>query len=357
MPMLFFYIIVVMNKSLKAALGIITLIVLCVIAIWGLGDTLTPLLAAFVISYLVFPLIKKLESKGIRRSYAVSTIFAALLIMTGIVLALILPGLLSDTQAFLKELPTSTTKAIQKVEAISSKFGYQVNLNKESVSIYIKDHLSEFSGGLLKGITQGLKASFSGLAKWIIAILNLFLIPLFFFYVINDYEKISEEIKSFIPKSLLPKFSQYFNLSNEILSGYIRGQLMVALALGILYALGLTIIGLRFGIIIGLFSGIISIIPYAGFSLGLLTAITIALANYTGVGLLVGISAVYIIVQALEGLIITPKLVGDKVGLSSLATMLALIIGGNLFGLVGMLVAIPVAAISKTVIKDLKAAY
>ena len=346
-----------MDKSLKAVLVIISLIVLCVIAIWGLGDTLVPLLISFVIAYLLFPLIKKLESKGIKRSYTVPAVFASLLVITGIILALVLPGLISDTQVFLKELPTNSTKAIQKIETISSNFGYEVDLSKDSISTYIKRHLSEFSGGLLKGVTKGLNSSFSGLVKWLIAILNLFLVPLFFFYVINDYEKISEEIKSFIPKPLLPKLSHYVNLSNEILSGYIRGQLMVALALGVLYALGLSIVDLRFGILIGLFSGFISIIPYAGFSLGLLTAVTIALANDTGVGSLVGIIAVFIIVQALEGVVITPKFVGEKVGLSSLATMLALIIGGNFFGLVGMLVAIPLAAMCKTLLKDLKAEY
>ncbi|MBT3237124.1 MAG: AI-2E family transporter [Bdellovibrionales bacterium] len=343
-----------MDKSVNTILIVICLLVVSAIGLWGLGSALVPLLASFAISYLLFPLVKRLESKGIKRSYALPALFSTLLIIAGLILALVLPSLISDTQAFLKELPASSSKAMQKIETITSNFGYEVDLSKDSVSSYIKSHISEISGGLLKGVTEGLKSSFSGLAKWLIAILNLFLFPLFFFYVISDYEKISEEFKSFIPKSIQPKLSHYFDLSNQVMSGYIRGQLMVALALGALYALGLSMVGLRFGILIGLFSGLISIIPYAGFSVGFLTAIIIALANYSGLGLLVGISAVFIIVQALEGVLITPKLVGNKVGLSSLATMLALIIGGNLLGLIGMLIAIPVAAICKTLINDLK---
>jgi predicted PurR-regulated permease PerM len=345
------------DKPIKSILVVASLLVLTAIAIKGLGDALTPLLISFAISYLIFPLITKLELKGIKRSYAVPSVFIALLMTTGLLLALVLPSLISDTQVFLKELPSSSSKAIKKIETVTSNFGYKIDLSKDSVSSYIKGHISEFSGGLLKGVTEGLKSSFSGLAKWLIAILNLFLIPLFFFYVINDYEKISKEIKSFIPKSIQPKLAHYYDLSNEVMNGYIRGQFMVALALAVLYSLGLYLVGLRFGILIGLFSGLISIIPYAGFSLGFLTAIIIALANYTGLGSIVGIATVFIIVQTLEGVIITPKLVGDKVGLSSLATMLALIIGGNLFGLVGMLAAIPIAAICKTLVKDLKAEY
>jgi len=174
---------------------------------------------------------------------------------------------------------------------------------------------------------------------------------------IHDYEKISKEVKSFVPKSIQPKISHYIALSNTVLSGYIRGQLMVAFALAILYAVGLSAVGLKFGALIGIASGLISIIPYAGFTLGFLTAIIMALSNYSGMDQIFGIVAVFVIVQALEGIIITPKLVGDKVGLSAFATMLVLIIGGNLFGLMGMLIAIPLAAIIKSLIGELKAEY
>lgn len=346
-----------MDKTIKAVLVILSLLVLSALVIWGLGDTLIPLLLSFAISYLLFPVISKLESKGIKRNYAVLAVFSTLLIIAGITLALVLPSLISDTKIFFKELPASTTKILQKVEIISSKLGYEIDLSKDSISAYIEAHISEFPGGLLKGITEGLKSSFSGLARWVIAILNLFLIPLFFFYVIIDYEKISAEIKSFVPRSILPKLSHYFNLSNEVLSGYIRGQLLVAMVLAVLYALGLSVTGLRFGILIGLFSGLISIIPYAGFSLGFMTAIITALANDASLGSMLGISAVFIVVQMLEGFIITPKLVGNKVGLGPLSTILALIIGGNILGIVGMLIAIPVAAICKSLIKELKAKY
>jgi predicted PurR-regulated permease PerM len=346
-----------MNQTIKTISIITGLLLLFVTLFIGLGEALLPLLFAFGLSYLVFPLIKKLEEKGMKRSFTVPAILISIVIFALLVTGLVVPKLVGDAQDFLKELPSNSALAITKVEKLATKLGFSLDISKESLSLYLKEHVFQFSRGLLKGASQGLKSSFSGLINWVLAILNIFLIPLFFFYVINDFEKITKELKSFVPKYIRPKVSHYSVLCNNVLSGYIRGQLMVSLVLACLYATGLGLVGLRFGILIGIMSGLISIIPYAGFSIGFATAIVIALANCTGLGLIVGIVSVFIVVQTLESILITPKLVGDKVGLSSLATILALIIGGNLLGLMGMLLAIPVAAISKTFIKDLKNEY
>jgi predicted PurR-regulated permease PerM len=146
-------------------------------------------------------------------------------------------------------------------------------------------------------------------------------------------------------------------MADNVLSGYIRGQLLVAAILSLLYGIGLAVVGLRFGFAIGFLAGWLSVIPYVGFSFGFLTSMMIGIANYQGVGQLMGVVAVFLVVQGLEGTVITPKLVGNKVGLSALATMLSLIIGGNLFGLVGMLIAIPVAGTLKIVLVDIKDEY
>ena len=346
-----------MKNSIKS-----TAIIFCVIFIWlgflwGLGNTLVPLIFSCGLAYLIFPLIKSLEQKGVSRKYSVPGLFALIAIAMILVMALILPALVEEGQVFLRELPTSAAKAIGKIELFLESVGHPLSLSSDSVGLYLKEHVSEISGGLLKNLSLGIKSSFTGIARWLIAILNIFLIPVFFFYVMNDYEKLSNELKSFIPRSFRPKLAHYLELSNTVLSGYIRGQLMVALCSGVLYAIGLFLVGLKFGVLIGLFSGIISIIPYAGFTIGFAIAIVIGLANYSGGVPVFGIVVVFVIVQALEGFFITPKLVGNRVGLSSFATMLALIIGGNIFGLIGMLLAIPVAAIVKSIFGELKQEY
>ena len=342
---------------MKPAVVVISLLLILFIGLWGLGSALSPLILSFGLAYLVYPLVQKLEEKGVGRNYSVPALFAVIVLFSLIVIALILPGLISDGRSFLRELPNNSAIALHKVETVATEMGYQIDLSRDSIVAYMKEHVSGLSAGVLKNISSGIQSSFTGVSNWLIGILNLFLIPLFFFYVINDYEKLSDEVKSFIPLSARPKLAQYFSLSNTVLSGYIRGQLMVALALGVLYAVGLSVVGLKFGFLIGILSGFISIIPYAGFSIGFLAALVVAIANYTGVGQIIGIVLVFVTVQALEGIVITPKLVGDKVGLSAFATMLVLIIGGNLFGLVGMLAAIPVAAIVKSILSELKTEY
>jgi len=132
---------------------------------------------------------------------------------------------------------------------------------------------------------------------------------------------------------------------------------LVALILAVLYGGGLGIIGLKFGFLIGIVSGLLNIIPYAGFAIGLLSALVMSLAYFETILTPIGVIVVFVVVQLLESFLITPKLVGNKVGLSSLSTLLALIIGGNLFGTFGILIAIPLAAMTKKIVYELKSSY
>jgi predicted PurR-regulated permease PerM len=346
------------DQGLKRSIVIIvSLSLLLIVFLWGLGNALIPLLLSFALSYLVFPVIQKLERFGIQRSFAIIVICVFLLLTFLVTIALILPSLIQDTKNLFQQFPEYSVKAIQNIDAVLLKFGFELDLSTDAITEFIKRYLTQFSSALIDTIQGALKSSVSGVAAGLLSLLNFFLIPLFFFYVINDYEKISEELKSYIPLPARAKLQRFLSLTNEVLSGYIRGQLLVASVLAVLYAIGLSIVGLPFGVLIGLLSGLISVIPYAGVTLGLLTALIVALANFTGIGPIIGIVSVFAIVQLLEGFVITPKLVGDKVGLSSLATMLALIIGGNLLGFMGMLIAIPIAAIMKTVLLELKSEY
>lgn len=346
-----------MNPYLRGTLIVISLLLIFSLIIIGLGSALTPLICSFALAYLVFPLIKKLEQKGIPRAAAVSGIFAIIVLISVLVLVIVIPILVEDANGFIRELPQNTRIVIEKTETFAASFGIEIDMSLDRIKAYISEHINEISSDLIKNITKTIKGTFTNILGWILAILNIFLIPLFFFYVINDYEKISRELTSFVPMSIRPKLTHYFRLANRVLSGYIRGQLLVALILGGLYGIGLAIVGLRFGFFIGFISGLLCIIPYVGFAVGFVTAIMVAIANDPQANTFIGIIAVFTIAQMLEGFVITPNLVGDKVGLSALATILALIIGGNLFGLPGMLLAIPTAAILKVILADLKKEY
>jgi len=346
-----------MNNTTKTFVISVSLLAILIFVIWGLGKARLPLLLAFGIAYLIFPIIRRLETRGIHRNHAVLGVFLLSTLTSLTMAAILIPGLVADGDAFLQELPSNTARAMEKISGLGASFGFNLNLSQEGIRTFIVDHASEISAGVLKSFSQGFLIAFSDVTKWLLNVLSFFLIPLFFFYIINDYEKIQKDINSFIPPAVKPRLNHYLKLCNDVLSGYIRGQLMVALVLAFMYALGLTLVGLKFGFLIGFVSGLLVIIPYAGFTLGFTAAILMTFATNGGSGLFAGVVIVYLLNQALESFVITPRLVGEQVGLSALATMLALIIGGNLAGLVGMLVAIPTAAIMKSILADLKKEY
>lgn len=346
-----------MSKTLKLYCLFFIFLTLSILVIWGLGETFTPLIIAFGLSYLLFPIVIRLEKLGFKREYAVPSVFVLLCLVLGLLIAFFLPGLISDLKSFITELPVNGVLILDKLENLAKSLGYSLGFSRKDTADFIHEHALEISNSMFKSLSGSIKSSFGSIAKWLVTLLNIFLIPLFLFYFINDHEKISKEIGSYIPKGAKQKLKEYKNHSHMVLSGYIRGQLIVALVLAFLYATGLWIVGLRFGILIGIITGFISIIPYLGFTLGFIAAMCMGLATYTGLAPLVGIALVYGVVQFFESFIITPKLVGDRVGLGPMPTILALVVGGNIFGLVGMLIAIPIAAIAKVMVRDLKIEY
>lgn len=346
-----------MNKNIKLSLSICAILFVILILIVGLGSALFPLLTAFLFAYLFFPIVQYFEKKGINRLYSVSILFlCSSLIFVGLVLFYV-PHFISEFISFVNDLPKTAQNALTTLEKFAQSYGFEVDISKIKIKDFISSQLNNLSGQFAKDLTSSLQNIFSGTVSWIVTFLNISLIPVFFFFLILDFEKITTELYSFTPKQFQPKLNYYLKITDRVLSGYIRGQLIVCGIMGCLYALGFSIIGLKYGFLIGLLTGFLNFIPYAGPTFGFVTATLIALANYTGFGVIVGIIIVFIIVQTLEGFVITPKLVGDKVGLNSLSTILVLIIGGNLLGFLGMIIAIPTAGVLKYVLADIKRQY
>ncbi len=346
-----------MSKKTKLKIILGTFAVIALIITIGLGYALKPLLIAFGLSYLVFPLIIRLERRGLNRVLSVTLIF---LLMTGALVfsvMAVMPKMVEDTSSFFRELPENSVKALRMAETIAQNAGIELNLSEHGIDGLIKQQAAQLSADAVSKITGTVSGFFSSVIKWLLAILNVLLIPLFFFFMIIDYEKMKEEIKSYIPVKYLPLAQDYMGRINRILSGYIRGKLVVAVILGLLYGLGLYFIGLKFGFVIGFAAGVLSIIPYVGSLIGFVAAVVMALAYYQGIGLLIGIGAVFTVAQLLESYIITPRLVGESVGLNAFITILAIIIGGNLMGVMGILISIPVAAILKEILVDLRKEY
>lgn len=342
------------TKQLQKILAAFTLFLIIAIGLYGLGPSATALLIAFVLAYLFFPVILKLESHGIPRAAALVAVSLGTVVFWLVVGVLFLPSLYHDFLQLIHEAPRLFSLLLEKLEEYSSSFGFHWSLERDEIVSWVSNQSTELKSALQSKAFTIAKGAVTNLSHWIVTLLSFVFIPMFLFYIIMDYEKITKELHDFIPTDWQPQFHRYFELSNTILSGYLRGQLLVALIMASLYAVGLYISGLPYGILIGVISGLICIIPYAGFLLGFSTALIMSFVYFDGWFTPLGVVATFVAVQAVEGTLITPNLVGDKVGLSPLITILALIVGGNLFGLAGMVLAIPVAAILKTLIYDLR---
>ncbi len=323
----------------------------------GLGDAFIPLVGSWVLAYLLFPLIEKFERWGLRRSFTMITLLVLVFIVITIGFMLLIPKLVNDTYNFVKLLPSLLWQGSVKLESLATAYGIDLTLDTDTLTQFVETYASRISMKSLSLVSFLLNEVFSNLASTIVFLLNVFLFPLFFFYIVSGYEVITSEFKALFPKRFQGKLEMWLGRINMILSGYIRGQLLVAACLGVLYAAGLLVIKLPFGALVGVGAGFLSVIPYVGVSVGVVVSLALALIQMGSLYAVLGVIVVFGVAQTIEGYFLTPKLVGNRVGLGALATLLAVIVGGNLLGLWGLFLAIPIAGIVRLVLLDTKAVY
>lgn len=334
------------KSSLKSTILVMASIGVLAILIYGLGSAFTPLIFAFTFAYLLFPVIKKLEAIRIPRTVAVAFVFTILLIALFELCFFLIPSLIEETQKFIIALPHTSQIAIEKINSLLVQKNISFQLEKSQVAKFLQDHTKDFSVNTAKSIAIALSGALGSAAQTIIYLLNILLFPLFFFYIVHDYENISMSIKKSIPAQFKEFFQVLTTHTNRVLSGYIRGQLLFAMIEAVVYSVALSLIHLQFAIVIGVITGLLTIIPYLGFLVGITISLVTAIATASPVfPKVMAVLIVFAIAQVWENFILTPKLIGNKVGLKPLTTILVLIIGGNLAGLFGMLLAIPIAAI------------
>lgn len=315
------------------------------VAAAGLGGALTPLVTAFILAYLLYPVIRILEQRGVGRNVAATAVLILVVFTLTYLMIHAVPLLVAQGKELVASFPDMLARTLVRIEALAGHYGYPLKLDRAGIVELVRQSLSGVGLKQVLNVTKLLSGAFSGVLHSLLAIINLFLFPVFFFFVINRYEEIRTEMRRLIPANKRKSVAEFSAQADAVLSGYIRGQLMVALILAVLYCIGFSIVGVPFALFVGLATGLLSIIPYVGATLGFVTSMALVLAIAPDLTAVIGLVAVFTLIQGLEGLVITPNIVGDKVGLGTLETMLALIIGGNLFGFTGMLMAIPVAGI------------
>jgi len=307
-----------------------------------ISDILLPFVVGFLTAYFLDPAADKLEDVGFSRTASTGIITISFFLIISLILAILAPFLYDQVMTLARALP-DYAKALKEM-VLPQLDRMEAWISPEQVQ-EIRNTLENFSGKIV-GLSGDIlsNAWHSGLVM-INLISLIFISPVVAFYLLRDWDKIVAKVDSWLPRPQAVVIREQLRLIDGTLAGYIRGQSNVCLLLGLFYATGLLLVGLNFGLLIGLVTGLLAFIPYVGLLIGMTTALAVAFFQFGDVfhiGLVLGI---FIIGQVLEGNFVTPYLVGNKVGLHPVWIIFGLLAGGSLFGFTGILVAVPVTAI------------
>lgn len=310
--------------------------------VYLLGPILTPFVLAAGLAYLGDPLVDRLQTWRLSRTAGVLVVFTVLTLGTALFLLLMFPLLEGQISTLVEKWPRYMQwlqdNVLPQVSALLPE-GFALDL--ESARKVLSENFS--SAGGLAGTLAGY-VSASGLA--LLALLaNLVLIPVVTFYLLRDWDNLVGYIRELIPRRYVGTVTDLAVETDEVLSEFVRGQLLVMLALGTIYSIGLWIVGLDLALIIGIIAGLVSFVPYLGVIVGFLLASLAALVQTGDPYILLWVGAVFAVGQSLEGYLLQPWLVGERIGLHPVTVIFAILAGGQLFGFVGVLLALPTAAV------------
>jgi predicted PurR-regulated permease PerM len=331
--------------------------VLIVLSLWLLGPVLTPFVVAAVIAYALTPLVNRLDALGNGRMprLLVVVIVELLFVVTvlGVVLSIV-PIMAKELPLMREQAPALLDNFNNSLKPWLAQFGIQVSLDLSSLKAvvlkYLNANFEEAFGSVMSSIKLG-----GSVALAVIG--NALLIPVALFYLLMDWDNFVAHVLQLVPLKLRRGVDSFTVEADGVLGQYLRGQLLVMLIMALFYSVGMALFGLDLAVPIGIFTGLAMFVPYLGFGIGLILAAVAGALQFASIKALVMVAVVFGVGQVLEGFILTPRLVGERIGLHPLAVIFALLAFGQLFGFVGVLVALPASAVLLVAIRRLRASY
>lgn len=310
--------------------------------VYVLRSVLLPFVAGIVLGYLFDPLASRFEKWGMSRTWATILVFAVVIVIAVPSFFLLFSLIDEQLTVFVEAAPTYIASFVRRTEPLLTSLQEQFpSLEIGNLKAMLKENMTsglQIGGKLIKGLIN------NGFA--LINLISLLLImPVVAFYMLRDWDTFVCKVDNLLPRKSKKTIREQFRQIDRALSGFIRGQLSVCLILGSYYSIGLHLVGLDLGLLIGFLAGLISFIPYVGSISGFVVSIVLALAQFDDVTKVLEVVAVFVVGQFVEGNFLTPKLVGDNIGLHPVWVMFALLAGGVLLGFLGLMIAVPVAAI------------
>ena len=334
-----------------------TWVLLCAalaLIVWLLAPVLTPFVVAAVLAYVLHPLVERLAARRVPRVLAVSLVEAAAIIAVLAVLLLIVPILSKQLPLLREQIPLFAERLNSGLAPWLARFGIEVSLDTATIKAFVFKYLD---ANLEEWIATALSSARIGGSILLAVVGNLLLVPMVLFYLLMDWPNLMRRIGLLVPPRMAASVAGFFTECDAMLGQYLRGQLLVMLTLAIFYSAGLALFGFDLAVPVGVFTGLAVFVPYVGFGLGLALALISGVLQFTGWHGLVGVAVVYGAGQVLESFVLTPRLVGERIGMNPLTVIFALLAFGHLFGFVGVLIALPVSAVLVVAVRRLRKLY
>jgi predicted PurR-regulated permease PerM len=318
-----------------------------------LGPILTPFVAAAIIGYMLNPGVDGLAARGLPRALAVLLAITAVGLMIAAIVLIVLPVLAEQLPVLRQRLPILLDRIDNSIGPWLRQMGMGGRFDLAAVQDIIADKLAA-SDGLSTAVLTWLRIGGTAVMGWAA---TLFLIPIVLFYVLLDWHSLFARIGETVPRRWIALVTDMAKEVDSLLAQYLRGQLLVMLLLASYYSVGLAVAGFDVALPVGLLTGLLVFIPYIGFGLGLLLAILAAILQFDSAYGLIAVAVIYGLGQFIESFYLTPRLVGERIGLHPLTVIFALLAFGQLFGFVGVLLALPASAILLVVFGRLRQHY
>lgn len=338
----------------------VAFLAIALVALLAFGKIFSAIVVPVAISgflcFLLLPLVDRLDRPGLPRGVIVSCLLLLTLAVVGLIFLTVLPALYAETLEIVKLAPTVFTFVNQHwVEPFKE---YLITLNVIDETNFDKI-LAEFSGveKIPQRLQNALTTIWNTAPQFLSVVINGVLIPAITFILLRDYHKIVSRLQVLVPSDLKASFDSVMDRIAQTLNSVIKGQVIVAMIVTVLYVTGLTLAGLQASVTIGLVAGVCRVVPYMDLVVGGSLTLLAVLSNFQSFGHFFLVGGVFMAVQTIDGMLITPRVVGDRVGLHPIVVILSIISFGEIMGFSGVLLAIPIIAVAKVILQSLEPFY
>lgn len=329
-----------LKQHVKFWLFFVVIFILCLVL---LSNILLPFILGMAVAYFLDPVADKLEEIGMNRSLATAIIIGVFVFFVVLLTILVVPVLIEQLLGFVNRLPGYISKLHGFLLPFVERF---VDVSDLKQNEEVQKNLALYAAEAVKSLGTLSKNIIGGGLAFVNIITLLVITPVVAFYLLRDWDRIVEKVNSWLPIKNAHEVRQLAKEIDDVLAGFVRGQATVCLTLSLFYGIALMATGLEFGLTIGIITGMISFIPFVGAIIGFIASVGVALVQFWPDFIMIGIvGAIFVVGQVLEGYVLTPNLVGERVGLHPVWVMFGLLAGGSLFGFVGVLIAVPMAAV------------